>query len=318
MQPAELGILVTLDALLQDGSVTGAARRMGLSTPAMSHALARIRLQLGDPLLVRAGRGMVLTPRAEALKPRVRAVVAAAQETLAPERPFVAAELERTFSLLATDYVLTVLGLTVDATLQAEAPGVALRFMPNTSDDPAVLRAGGADLAIGIYGELPPELRSRVLLTDRLVAVLRRGHPVADRRLSLAQYVRLKHVQIAPRGQPGGYLDDTLRARGHTRTIARAVPFFLTALELVVRTDYVLTVSERIARRLAPGLGLEVYEVPMPLRPFALSLVWHPRFDGDAGHQFLRDVFTRAATATAGDRHDNPRTRLNPARGRRR
>ena len=310
MQPADFGLLVHLDALLQKSSVTGAARRVGLSTPAMSHALARIRARLGDPLLVRAGRGMVLTPRAEVLKPQVRAVVAAAQQTLAPERPFVARELTRGFSVLATDYVLTVLGLAVDGLLRAEAPAAVLRYVPNGPDDPAVLRDGGADLAIGIYGELPPELRSRPLLTDRLVAVLRRGHPAVGKRLSLERYVQLQHVQVAPRGKPGGYLDDVLRERGLGRAVVRAVPFFVTALQLTARTDYVLTISERIARRLAPGLGLEVFEVPLTLRPYALSLVWHPRFDGDAGHGFLRDVFVRAAAAEAGDQHDRPRTRL--------
>jgi DNA-binding transcriptional LysR family regulator len=155
MESSDLGLLVNLDALLQEASVTGAARRVGLSTPAMSHALARIRDRLGDPILVRAGRGMLLTPRAEALKPRVHAVVNEARRTLAPDRPFVARELSRTFVVHATDYVLTVLGLAVDRILQDEAPGVCIRFVPNTGDDPAQLRGGGSDIAVGIYGDLP-------------------------------------------------------------------------------------------------------------------------------------------------------------------
>src|SRR5689334_815572 len=143
MKSADLGLLATLDALLQEGSVTGAARRLGLSTPAMSHALARMRKKLGDPLLVRAGRGMVLTPRAEALRPRVHTLVSEASQALEPPRPFVPAELVRPFVIHATDYVLSVLGLAVDRILQREAPGVALRFVPNTMDDPALLRGGG-------------------------------------------------------------------------------------------------------------------------------------------------------------------------------
>jgi DNA-binding transcriptional LysR family regulator len=310
MEPSDLGLLATLDALLQEVSVTRAARRVGLSTPAMSHALARIRERLGDPLLVRSGRGMLLTPRAEALKPRVHAVVNEARQALEPERPFVARELSRTFVVHVTDYVLTVLGLAVDRILREEAPGVCLRFVPNTPDDPALLRDGGADLAVGIYGDLPREMRGRQLLTDRFVCVVREDHPVATRRLTLEQFVRLSHIQIAPRGRPGGYLDDVLRERGLSRNVARAVPYFVTALQLTAQTDYVLTVSERIARRLAPTLGLAVLEVPVELRPYALSLVWHPRFDGDAGHRFLRDVFLRAARESAGDHHPAPRTRL--------
>lgn len=310
MESTDLGILVSLDALLQEGSVTGAARRVGLSTPAMSHALARIRERLGDPILVRSGRGMLLTPRAEALKPRVHSVVAEARQTLEPERPFIARELSRTFVVHATDYVLTVLGLVVDRILREEAPAVCLRFVPNSADDPAILRDGGADIAVGIYGDLPQEMRSRQLLTDRFVCAVRKDHPAIGKRFSLQQFVRLSHIQVAPRGKPGGYLDDVLEERGLARNVARAVPFFVTALQLAAQTDYVLTVPERLAALLAPGLGLQILEVPLELRPYALGLVWHPRFDGDAAHSFLRDVFIRAAREAAGNRHVDPRTRL--------
>lgn len=310
IEPSDLGLLVTLDALLQEGSVTGAARRVGLSTPAMSHALARIRVRIGDPILVRSGRGMVLTPRAEALKARVHTVVTEARHTLEPERPFVAREVSRTFVIRATDYVLTVLGLVVDRILSEEAPGICIRFVPNTADDSTQLRDGGSDLAVGIYGELPQEMRSRQLLTDRFVCAVRADHPTVGKRLSLEQFVRLAHIQVAPRGKPGGYLDDVLREKGLVRVVARAVPYFVTALQFTAQTDYVLTISERIARMLAPPLGLRLLEVPVKMRPYALSLVWHPRFDGDAAHRFLRDVFTRAADETARDRHDQPRTSL--------
>ncbi|HEX5754594.1 MAG TPA: LysR family transcriptional regulator [Archangium sp.] len=310
MEPSDFALLVTLDALLQEGSVTGAAQRVGLSTPAMSHALARIRERLGDPLLVRSGRGMVLTPRAEALKARVHTVVNEARQTLEPERPFAPGQLARTFVVHVTDYVLTVLGLVVDRLLREEAPGVSIRFVPNSPDDAVMLRDGGSDLAVGIYGDLPQEMRSRQLLTDRFVCVVRADHPSVGKRLPLEQFVSLSHIQVAPRGRPGGYLDDVLREKGLSRHVARAVPYFVTALQLAARTDYVLTISERIARQFAPALGLRLLEVPAELRPYALSLVWHPRFDGDASHRFLRDVFTRAAREAAGDQHSAPRTRL--------
>lgn len=318
MESTDLGLLVALDALLQEGSVTGAARRVGLSTPAMSHALARIRERLGDPMMVRSGRGMLLTPRALALKTQVHSVVTEARRTLEPERPFVASELARTFVVHATDYVLTILGVAVDRILRDEAPGACVRFVPNTPDDPALLRDQGSDLAVGIYGDLPQEMRNRQLLTDRFVCVVRRGHPAIKKRFTLEQFVGIPHIQVAPRGKPGGYIDDVLRERGLSRTVARAVPYFVTALQLVAETDYVLTISERIARRFAEPLSLALLEVPMKLRPYALSLVWHPRVDGDAGHRFLRDVFLRASKAAAGDRHEEPRTRLDasdPASG---
>ncbi len=310
MEPADLGMLVTLDALLQEGSVTRAARRVGLSTPAMSHALARIRERMKDPILVRSGRGMVLTPRAESLKPRIHAIVESARGALEPERPFVARELERTFVILASDYVLGMLGVQVDAILRSEAPGVGLRFVPNSPDDPTQLREGGADLAVGIYGDLPPEMRSRVLLTDRFVAVMRSAHPLHGKRLTLDHYLRLDHIQVAPRGKPGGYIDELLRERGQARRVARAVPYFMAALQLVAQTDYVLTISERIAQRHAAALALELREVPLELRPYALSLVWHPRLDAEPSHRFLREVFVRAARLEAGDQHPSARRML--------
>ena len=319
MEPSDLSLLVTLDALLQEGSVTKAARRVGLSVPAMSHALARIRDKLGDPVLVRAGRDMVLTPRAEALRPKVRSAVAQASQALEPEQPFSPATLARSFALHGSDYVLTILGVELDAIVGAEAPKVALRFVANTSDDAAVLRAGGVDLSIGIYAELPPEMKTRVLLTDRFVVVVRQEHPTVKKRLSLEQYLGLDHVQVAPRGKPGGYVDDVLAERGLTRRVARAVPFFLAALRLTALTDHALTVSERVARLMAPCLGLRILDPPLPLLPYALKVVWHPRFDGDPAHAWLREALQRAARASAGDAHPNPRTSLSaPSRKKRR
>jgi DNA-binding transcriptional LysR family regulator len=310
MESIDLNLLASLDALLQEGSVTGAARRVGLSTPAMSHALARVRERLEDPILVRSGRGMLLTPRALALKDHVHDVIAEAKRVLTPGRPFVAAELSRTFVVHATDYVLTMLGGPLDRIVRTEAPRVCLRFVPNTPDDAAALRERDSDLAVGIYGELPQEMRTQQLLTDRFVIVVREDHPKVGKRITLEQLVGLPHVQVAPRGRPGGYLDDILRQRGLERTVARAVPYFLGALQLVADTNYVLAVSERIATRHSAALGLRVLEVPIALRPYALSLLWHPRVDADAGHRFLRDAFLRAAREVAADRHDAPRTRL--------
>lgn len=255
---------------------------------------------------------MLLTPRALALKPQVHAVVNEARRTLEPERPFVANELERTFVVHATDYVLTVLGGAVDRILRHEAPKVCVRFVPNTPDDPALLRDQGSDLAVGIYGELPQEMRNRQLLTDRFVCVVRREHPATKKRFTLEQFVSIPHIQVAPRGKPGGYLDDVLGERGLSRTVARAVPYFVTALQLAAETDYVLTISERIALRFAETLSLKLLEVPVKLRPYALSLVWHPRVDQDPAHRFLREAFLRAAREVAGDRHEEPRTRLDP------
>jgi DNA-binding transcriptional LysR family regulator len=250
------------------------------------------------------------------LRDRVHTVLAALRTLDAP-RPFVPGEIDRSFLVIASDYVLGICGGIVDRILHAEARGLVLRFLPNSGDDALQLQSA-ADLAIGIYGELPQETRSRQLLTDRFVCALRRGHPAVERRLTLARYLELDHVQIAPRGRPGGYIDDELRARGASRRIVRAVPYFANALALVAETDYIVTIGERIARQLGPVYGLDVVEPPIALRPYALSLVWHPRIDADPAHRYLRDVFVRAAREL-GSAHADPLTRLSrTAPGRRR
>ncbi|WP_404366773.1 LysR family transcriptional regulator [Corallococcus coralloides] len=295
----DLNLLVALEALLREGSVTKAGLSMGLSTPAMSHALARLRTQLDDPLLVRAGRGMVLTPRAVALRPRLQALLTEVGGVLSPARTFEPALLERTFRIHATDHVLTVLGTALDARVRREAPGVTLQFMPNSPDDAGMLREGSVDLTVGVYVELPPELRTRKLFTDRFVCVVRKDHPTVGRTLTLEQFLALEHLQVAPRGKPGGYVDTMLAVRNQRRRVARTVPYFLAGLRLVEESDYVLTISERVAKAVAPWLKLKLLPPPLPLEPYTLTLLWHPREDSDPAHRWLRGAFVQAARAAA-------------------
>lgn len=315
MESSDLSALATLDALLQEVSVSGAARKLGLSTPAVSHALAKLRERFGDPLLVRAGRTMVLTPRAESLKPRVRDAIATAGRVFEPTEAFEPERLSRSFTLSMTDYVLVVFGGAFEERLRGAAPGLDLRFVPNTVDDGERLREGESDLAVGIYANLPPELRSRPLITDRLICVVREGHPSVKNRLTLERFVELPHIQIAPRGRPGGYVDSLLETRGLRRRVARAVPYFQVALELAASSDYLLVVSERIAKQLGPRLGLRMLEPPLPFEPYTLSLVWHPRYDGDAAHQWLRSQLLESTQALIGEIDRNARRRETPRKG---
>ncbi|MCB9525244.1 MAG: LysR family transcriptional regulator [Myxococcales bacterium] len=309
---SDLAALAALHALLETGSVTGAARRIGLSTPAMSHALARLRARLGDPLLVRSGRGMARTPRAEALRPAVRAALDAAQAVFRAPEDFDPAQIDRALTLSATDYVWHVLGAALDTALAAEAPGLRLQVVPNAVDDGARLRAGQTDLAIGIYGTLPPELLTRPLLSDRLVCVVRQDHPTVGDTITAAEFAALPHIQVAPRGRPGGYVDEQLALRGLSRRVVRAVPFFRAGLELCAASDRILSVSERIARRLGPELGLRILEPPLPWAPFVLSLVWHPRDDADPAHRWVRDRLQQVADVEAGPAQAEARRWLSP------
>lgn len=295
MKELDMALLPPLAALVEEASVTRAAKRLGLSVPATSHALARLRDRLGDPILVRAGRTMVRTPRAEAMRDELRTVMSGASRLLAPSAALDPQRLDRVFHIHATDHVLLVLGPAFDRLLASEAPRVRVRFLPNAPDDAAVLREGRIDLAIGVYGALPPEIRKRPLFDDRLVCVVREGHPVLRGKLTAVRFAALEHVQIAPRGRAGGVIEEQLAAQGLTRRVARAVPYFVAALGLAAETDYIVTLSERIARVLAPRFGLRIVEVPLALEPYALDAIWHPRMDGDGAHAFLRDVLVRAA-----------------------
>jgi DNA-binding transcriptional LysR family regulator len=301
VQSPDLNLLVALDALLQEESVSRAAARVGLSTPAMSHALGRLRERLGDPLLVRAGQRMALTPRAANLRGRVEAVVREALAVFERERPADVRALERAFRIHASDHAVTILGAELDRAVRA-APGVTLQFLPSQRDEAMALRDGTVDLAIGVYdyspySELPSELRIQQLFEDRFVCLVRAGHPTVKRKLSLRQFAQLRHIQIVPRGDVGGYVDDLLAEHGLRRTIARAVPYFLAGLVLTAETDYVLTMSARLARPLARKLGLRVLPPPaeLGLEPYAVSQIWHPRNDRDPGHRWLREAVVASA-----------------------
>lgn len=298
MESPNFSQLTTLDALLQEGSVTLAARRLGLSTPAASHALARIREQLGDPLLVRSGRSMTLTPRAEELRPLIRSLVEEATRVLAPPGVFEPHALSRTFTIFATDHAVLVLGPEVDRLVRTEAPNVTLRFLPSVVDDWIPLRDGTADLSVCLPGSFPPEFRTRQLLTERFVCVVRRDHPRVGRRLTLNTYLALDHVVVAPLGKPS-HVDRVLAERGQPRKIRYVVPYFAAALHLVTATDGVLTVSESAAHAAAKTLPVRVMEPPLPLPSYAVNLLWHPRLDVEPANQWLRDVFVRASSAQA-------------------
>jgi DNA-binding transcriptional LysR family regulator len=305
----DLNLLETLDALLQEYSVSKAAKRVGLSTPAMSHALARLRLTMGDEILVRAGREMVPTPRALALKEQVHTALTTAQTLLSPQRIYEPRSMRREFRINATDHVVSVLGSALDVLARNQAPHTLLRFLPTSTDDAALLREGSIDLAVGIYAQLPPELRTRMLFTDRFVSVVRRGHPATKRKLDLETFLSLDHLQVAPRGKPGGYLDDVLAERGKSRKVTRAVPYFLSAFQLASESDAILTVSERMATRLSETFGLVVMETPVPLKPYALSLLWHPRQDSSPEHAWLRQLLVNAAQQAAPGVHPGAKLR---------
>jgi DNA-binding transcriptional LysR family regulator len=301
-------LLPVLDAILDTRSVGKAAAIVGLSKPAASHALARLRAQTGDPILVRAGQGWVLTDHAAALAPRVRAALEEARRVLSSERDFDPRELRREFTVQATDQMLSLLGLALGHAVTEAAPGVGLRFVPLQANQALALR-NEVDLALGVFRALPPELRIQRLWSDRYAVIAARSHPAVQGRITLEQYLALRHVVIAPRGQPGSVVDDALAVQKLERRAVRWVPYYLSALEMVAASTCIATLSERLARHHAERFALQVLDPPLELPPCSGSQAWHPRLDADPAHAWLRQL---VATIAAGPAPRAPRARRSP------
>lgn len=289
MAMPDLNLLVTLDVLLQEGSVVGAAKRLQLSASAMSRALARLREETGDPLLVRAGRGLVPTPRALELRDRVRQVVGEAEAVLRPAMKFDLATLERSFTIRSSEGFVETFGPALLARIAAEAPGVRLWFVPKPDKDSTPLREGTVDLETGTIGKaMGPEVRTQGLFRDRFVGIVRKGHPLSRGRVTPQRYAAGAHVLISRRGLEMGAVDAALQTLGLMRRGAVTVGGFAPAIALAGESDLIATVPEQHTRRL--WHGLHRFALPMPVPAFTISLFWHPRMDADPAHRWLRKL----------------------------
>ncbi len=293
----DLNLLTALDALLEEGSVGGAARRLHLSEPATSRALGRIRAALGDPVLVRSGRSMMLTPRAEAIRTEVHALVERAQGLFTPPGEPDPSSLRRTFSVLAEDVAIS-LGPELLARVRTQAPQVALRFLGEAPDvDGLQLRDGRADLDIGVIHQPPPDIRVEQLFSDRMIAVVRPGHPLAAEGLTPDRYATADHVSASRRGRMTGPVDEALAGHGLRRHVALAVPTHAAALLVVARTDLVGLIPRKLGRRTIEAMGLVALEPPVPLPPIEIRQAWHQRYEADGAHRWLRQCVRDTVTA---------------------
>ncbi|WP_460136421.1 LysR family transcriptional regulator [Pseudomonas sp. S1_E04] len=282
----DLNLLITLDVLLAEGSVARAAQRLRLSPSAMSRALARLRETTGDPLLVRAGRGLVPTPRAVALREQVSRLVQDAHAVLRPAHSLDMARVERTFTLRTSEEFVEHVGPALLARIAREAPGVRLRFVNKTDKDSALLRDGRVDLETGVVDPTAsPEVLTQALFRDRLVGVVRNGHPLSRGEISARRFAEGQHVYVSRRGQERGQIDDALQALGLTRQITSIVAGFATAIALARDTDLIASVPERYV---ANRPELFCFALPVTLPPFTVAMLWHPRLDADLAHRWLR------------------------------
>lgn len=294
MDDIDLNLIPALDSLLTEGSVTGAARRLGLSASAMSRTLARLREATGDPLLVRAGRGLVPTPLAVEIAPRVRDVARQARAMLSPRRDGLDLQtLDRTFTLCASEGFLAVFAAPLVSSVSEVAPGARLRFAPKPVKDVAALREGEIDLEVGVLGAAPPEVRATLLFRDHYVGAVRAGHPLLEAEVTAARYAACRHVVVSRRGEAEGPVDAALGDLNLARRVVAVVPGFPDALGIARRTDLVAQVTRSSFHPVggaALAEGLVAFDLPVMTPEIAISLSWHPRLEADPAHRWLRGV----------------------------
>jgi DNA-binding transcriptional LysR family regulator len=287
MTRPDLNLLVTLDILLAEGNVARAARRLRLSPSAMSRALARLRETTGDPLLVRAGRGLVPSPRALELRERVSQIVQDAEAALRPTKKLNPRGLVRTFTLRTSEGFVESFGPDLIARIGEEAPGVRLRFIQKPDKDSASLRDGSVDLETGVVGKTTgPEVRAQALFRDRFIGVVRPGHPLSEGAMTPSRYAAGRHVFVSRRGLDRGPIDEALAPLGLEREIVAIVGGFGAALALARFSDLIASVPERHTENLRAGM--HSFPLPVPTPQITISLLWHPRLDADPAHRWLR------------------------------
>jgi DNA-binding transcriptional LysR family regulator len=293
----ETNLVIALHALLEEQSVALAAKRIGLSDSATSHALARLRDAMGDPLLARAGRRLVRTPRGQELLEPARRAVEALDAVFRRPEPFDPRRLERAFRIATTDHVQLVLLRELDASLSTRAPAANLYCMPMDRGSLAAIREGSVDLSIGVFDVPHADIGRTPLFVEQFASVVRRGHRLLRGKLTLERWASEAHVLVAPTGTPHGLVDELLERQGLRRRVARTLPNFVDALLLVSSTDYVVTLPRTVVRPFASLLGLRALKVPVAMSRFWISMVWHRRHDVDPAHAWLRGVLGEVARA---------------------
>jgi DNA-binding transcriptional LysR family regulator len=289
LRRVDLNLLVVFEALMAQRSVGRAAQRLGLSQPATSAALARLRQLLGDPLLLRHGNAMQPTLRAERLLPAVRQALRLVEDAFAPRDTFDPTESTRRFRLVMSDYAEHLVLPQLVRLVLAKAPGVTLRVKPVDLRTLAESLADGTvDAAIGTWYDPPKPLRVARLLTERFVCALAADHPIVRGRLTLAQYVALPHLLVAPRGGESGLVDDELAERRLVRHIAVTTPDFAAVPRILAGTPLVATIASLVALRLADPGALQVLRPPLALPGYDLQFIWDAARDRDPGLLWLR------------------------------
>ncbi|MFJ4777969.1 LysR family transcriptional regulator [Streptomyces sp. NPDC088762] len=293
----DLNLLTALDALLEEGSVAGAAARLHVTSPAMSRTLGRIRKATGDQILVRTGRSMVPTTRALAMRAEVHAIVQQAHQLLSAQQELDLTALDRVFTVRWHDALTAACGTALTTAVHRQAPGVRLRLSSEPGTDDAELRRGEIDLESSSSRPTLPDIRHRLVGRDRLVVAVRPGHPLTEAPMSLESYAAAEHLTVSRRGSLRDPIDDALTTCGLERRVIAAGPTAAFALQLALGTDLVVTLPDAVTRTARDQLGLVTLPLPLPLPDVPLYLLWHQRYDDDRAHTWMRE--TAAETVQA-------------------
>ncbi|MBL8678888.1 MAG: LysR family transcriptional regulator [Myxococcales bacterium] len=293
--PVDPALLPVLEALLRQRSVTRAAAVLGLEQSTVSHALARLRSALGDPLFVRTGRDLTATPRAEAIAPALFAALDATRRALSDESAFDPATSRRRFTLASPD-ILAALLPPLLSKLEREAPTTRLELRSSGEIDAArALSDGAVDVAVGVARDVPRGCVQRIVGSARWCVLARKGHPAIDKRgkLSIERWVRYGHIRVRTMGGPS-LVEEALTARGHTRKVAFVAPSFLVAPMVVAKTDLFFATPTVLAEPMTAALGLVMLAPPVEIAPVSVAVYWHERMDTDGGHRWFRRALAEA------------------------
>ena len=290
MSDLDFNLLVALDALLRERNVTAAARRLGLSTSAMSRTLSRLRLAIGDPVLVPAGRRMVATPHALAIAEDVHSLKESVTRVLSPPAIVEIRNVKRDVTIRANEAFVLIFAAGLNAAVAKAAPGIRLRFAPRSDKDVQSLRDAAIDLDIGVLPAESGELRCQTLFQDRYVGLARLGHPIFDQDpLNAERYAALGHVLFSLHGNFAGPVDKALAELGLTRDVRLIVPSFPAVIAVAASSDLIGTIPKSYCNA-APMSQIQTFELPLPVPGFSVVQAWHPRMDADPVHRWLRTL----------------------------
>jgi DNA-binding transcriptional LysR family regulator len=285
----DLNLLIVFDAVMQERNVTRAGQKVGLSQPAMSHALNRLRYMLKDELFVRTPEGMVPTVRAEQLGPPLRRALSDMQHALEPET-FIPTEADRHFTIAANNYAAVVLSPQLVMAVAAAAPLVQLDIRPSgTVDVVDLLDRGELDLAIGNFTHPGERFSMAPLLDDPFALAMRSGHAAGRRKLTAEAFAALAHLEISSSGEDTSFIDRWLATRGLKRRIVHRAPY-LSAAGILSQSDMVATLSRRIATAFLHGDPLRVRDLPCPSPQVSVGMLWHRRLENQPAHRWLRGI----------------------------